>query len=156
MKQWVRFHHVASTTKLQSGKAKICFCQHLDTKIWYKVVMYYVLNLEMCVLKLSELSLFSSRCFIPNIYAALFTAALVPLMCLVVVFVVFIHAYQVKPQWKAYDDIFRGRTNAAGLEGTVFALWRWELFMGGEMSLNIFIKKKRVKLDSAFSSEAVS
>ncbi|KAB0386220.1 hypothetical protein FD755_001176, partial [Muntiacus reevesi] len=54
-------------------------------------------------------------CFIPNIYAALFTAALVPLMCLVVVFVVFIHAYQVKPQWKAYDDVFRGRTNAAGL-----------------------------------------
>lgn len=35
-------------------------------------------------------------------------------MCLVVVFVVFIHAYQVTPQWKAYDDIFRGRTNAAG------------------------------------------
>ncbi|KAL4684411.1 hypothetical protein H8959_022105, partial [Pygathrix nigripes] len=52
-------------------------------------------------------------CFIPNVYAALFTAALVPLMCLVVVFVVFIHAYQVKPQWKAYDDVFRGRTNAA-------------------------------------------
>lgn len=57
---------------------------------------------------------FSIRCFIPNAYAALFTAALVPLMCLVVVFVVFIHAYQVTPQWKAYDDIFRGRTNAAG------------------------------------------
>lgn len=55
------------------------------------------------------------RCFIPNAYAALFTAALVPLMCLVVVFVVFIHAYQVTPQWKAYDDIFRGRTNAAGM-----------------------------------------
>ncbi|XP_027630761.1 adhesion G-protein coupled receptor V1 [Tupaia chinensis] len=52
-------------------------------------------------------------CFIPNIYAALFTAALVPLMCLVVVCVVFTHAYQVKPQWKAYDDVFRGRTNAA-------------------------------------------
>ncbi|XP_008827569.1 adhesion G-protein coupled receptor V1 [Nannospalax galili] len=52
-------------------------------------------------------------CSIPNIYAALFTGALVPLMCLVVVFVVFIHAYQLKPQWKAYDDIFRGRTNAA-------------------------------------------
>ncbi|XP_040304705.1 adhesion G-protein coupled receptor V1 isoform X5 [Herpailurus yagouaroundi] len=55
-------------------------------------------------------------CFIPNIYAALFTGALVPLTCLVVVFVVFIHAYQVKPQWKAYDDIFRGRTNAAEVQ----------------------------------------
>lgn len=61
-------------------------------------------------------SLFLSRCFIPNIYAALFTAVLVPLMCLVVVFVVFIHAYQVTPQWKAYDDVFRGRTNAAGMK----------------------------------------
>ncbi|XP_041278151.1 adhesion G-protein coupled receptor V1-like [Onychostruthus taczanowskii] len=70
-------------------------------------------------------------CFIPNAYAALFTAALVPLMCLVVVFVVFIHAYQVTPQWKAYDDIFRGRTNAAEIPLVLylFALisitWLW-------------------------------
>ncbi|XP_036868013.2 adhesion G-protein coupled receptor V1 [Manis javanica] len=70
-------------------------------------------------------------CFIPNIYAALFTAALVPLMCLVVVFVVFIHAYQVKPQWKAYDDVFRGRTNATEVPLVLylFALismtWLW-------------------------------
>uniref|UniRef100_A0A8C3XBP1 Adhesion G-protein coupled receptor V1 n=1 Tax=Catagonus wagneri TaxID=51154 RepID=A0A8C3XBP1_9CETA len=70
-------------------------------------------------------------CFIPNIYAALFAAALVPLMCLVVVFVVFIHAYQVKPQWQAYDDVFRGRTNAAEIPLVLylFALismtWLW-------------------------------
>nr|XP_021553254.1 G-protein coupled receptor 98 [Neomonachus schauinslandi] len=70
-------------------------------------------------------------CFIPNIYAALFTAALVPLMCLVVVFVVFIHAYQVKPQWKAYDDVFRGRTNAAEIPlvlylfGLISVTWLW-------------------------------
>ncbi|XP_058583138.1 adhesion G-protein coupled receptor V1 isoform X4 [Neofelis nebulosa] len=70
-------------------------------------------------------------CFIPNIYAGLFTGALVPLTCLVVVFVVFIHAYQVKPQWKAYDDIFRGRTNAAEVPLVLylFALisvtWLW-------------------------------
>ncbi|XP_045053798.2 adhesion G-protein coupled receptor V1 [Desmodus rotundus] len=70
-------------------------------------------------------------CFIPNIYAALFTAALVPLTCLVVVFVVFVHAYQVKPQWKAYDDVFRGRTNAAEIPLVLclFALislaWLW-------------------------------
>ncbi|XP_056394317.1 adhesion G-protein coupled receptor V1 isoform X2 [Hyla sarda] len=51
-------------------------------------------------------------CSIPNVYAALFTAALVPLVCLVVVVVVFIHAYQVTQQWKAYDDVFRGRPNA--------------------------------------------
>ncbi|OXB72849.1 UNVERIFIED_CONTAM: hypothetical protein H355_000849 [Colinus virginianus] len=52
-------------------------------------------------------------------------------MCLVVVFVVFIHAYQVTPQWKAYDDIFRGRTNAAEIPLVLylFALisitWLW-------------------------------
>ncbi|XP_060617754.2 adhesion G-protein coupled receptor V1 isoform X2 [Anolis sagrei] len=74
---------------------------------------------------------YSDLCFIPNIYAALFTAALVPLVCLVVVFVVFIHAYQVTPQWKAYDDVFRGRTNAAEIPLVLylFALisitWLW-------------------------------
>ncbi|XP_069081373.1 adhesion G-protein coupled receptor V1 [Pleurodeles waltl] len=70
-------------------------------------------------------------CLLPNVYAALFTAALVPLVCLVVVFVVFIHAYQVTPQWKAYDDVFRGRTNAAEVPLVLylFALisvtWLW-------------------------------
>uniref|UniRef100_A0A3Q2DXJ8 Adhesion G-protein coupled receptor V1 n=1 Tax=Cyprinodon variegatus TaxID=28743 RepID=A0A3Q2DXJ8_CYPVA len=51
-------------------------------------------------------------CFIPNIYAALCTAVLVPLICLVAVLVIFIHAYQVTEQWRAYDDIYRGRTNS--------------------------------------------
>ncbi|KAM5191785.1 adhesion G-protein coupled receptor V1 [Mantella aurantiaca] len=70
-------------------------------------------------------------CFIPNIYAALFTAALVPLVCLVVVLVVFIHAYQVTQQWKAYDDVFRGRPNATEIPLILylFALisvtWLW-------------------------------
>ncbi|XP_036063369.1 adhesion G-protein coupled receptor V1 [Onychomys torridus] len=70
-------------------------------------------------------------CFIPNIYAALFMAALVPLMCLVVVFVVFIHAYQLKPQWKGYDDVFRGRTNATEIPlilylfALVSVTWLW-------------------------------
>ncbi|XP_072270059.1 adhesion G-protein coupled receptor V1 [Pyxicephalus adspersus] len=70
-------------------------------------------------------------CFIPNIYAALFTAALVPLICLVVVLVVFIHAYQVTQQWKAYDDVFRGRPNATEIPLILylFALisvtWLW-------------------------------
>ncbi|XP_073480601.1 adhesion G-protein coupled receptor V1 isoform X2 [Aquarana catesbeiana] len=70
-------------------------------------------------------------CFIPNIFAALFTAALVPLVCLVVVLVVFIHAYQVTQQWKAYDDVFRGRPNATEIPLILylFALisitWLW-------------------------------
>nr|XP_056705119.1 adhesion G-protein coupled receptor V1 [Euleptes europaea] len=72
-------------------------------------------------------------CFIPNMYAALFTAVLVPLMCLVVVFVVFIHAYQVTPQWKAYDDVFRGRTNGAEIPLILylFALISITWFWGG-------------------------
>ncbi|KAI7812377.1 adhesion G-protein coupled receptor V1-like isoform X1 [Triplophysa rosa] len=52
-------------------------------------------------------------CFIPNIYAALCTAALVPLICIVGVLVIFIHTYQVTQHWKAYDDIYRGRTNSS-------------------------------------------
>ncbi|CAH2297028.1 G- coupled receptor 98 [Pelobates cultripes] len=70
-------------------------------------------------------------CFIPNVYAGLFTAALVPLVCLVVVLVVIVHAYQVTQQWKAYDDVFRGRTNATEIPLILylFALismtWLW-------------------------------
>lgn len=63
-----------------------------------------------------ELLLLPFRCFIPNVYAALSTAVLVPLVCLVTVLVVFIHAYQVTQQWKAYDDVYRGRTNSSGGE----------------------------------------
>ncbi|KAJ8285558.1 hypothetical protein GJAV_G00028220 [Gymnothorax javanicus] len=70
-------------------------------------------------------------CFIPNVYAALCTAALVPLICLVAVFVVFIHAYMVTHQWKAYDDLFRGRTNSSEvpmvlvLYALVTLVWLW-------------------------------
>ncbi|XP_061116243.1 adhesion G-protein coupled receptor V1 [Conger conger] len=70
-------------------------------------------------------------CFIPNVYSALCTAALVPLICLVGVFVVFVHAYQVTHQWKAYDDVFRGRTNSSEvpmvlvLFALVTLVWLW-------------------------------
>ncbi|KAJ8380590.1 hypothetical protein SKAU_G00013680 [Synaphobranchus kaupii] len=70
-------------------------------------------------------------CFIPNVYAALCTAALVPLICLVGVFVVFVHAYHVTHQWKAYDDVFRGRTNSSEvpmvlvLFALVTLVWLW-------------------------------
>ncbi|KAM6965415.1 adhesion G-protein coupled receptor V1 [Aplochiton taeniatus] len=76
-------------------------------------------------------------CFIPNIYAALSTAVLLPLVCLVAVLVVFIHAYQVTQQWKAYDDVYRGRTNSSEVPMVIylFALvslvWLWAgLHMG--------------------------
>ncbi|XP_015216090.2 adhesion G-protein coupled receptor V1 isoform X1 [Lepisosteus oculatus] len=70
-------------------------------------------------------------CFIPNVYAALCTAALVPLACLVGVFVVVVHAYQVTQQWKAYDDVFRGRANSTEvplvlyLFALVSLVWLW-------------------------------
>ncbi|XP_061584932.1 adhesion G-protein coupled receptor V1 [Cololabis saira] len=76
-------------------------------------------------------------CFIPNIYAALCTAVLVPLICLVAVLVVFIHAYQVTEQWKAYDDIYRGRTNSTEVPLVLYLfllislVWLWAgLHMG--------------------------
>ncbi|XP_068559504.1 adhesion G-protein coupled receptor V1 [Cebidichthys violaceus] len=76
-------------------------------------------------------------CFIPNIYAALCTAVLVPLICLVAVMVVFIHAYQVTQQWKAYDDIYRGRTNSTEVPLVLYLfllislVWLWAgLHMG--------------------------
>ncbi|XP_030273384.1 adhesion G-protein coupled receptor V1 isoform X2 [Sparus aurata] len=76
-------------------------------------------------------------CFIPNIYAALSTAVLVPLICLVAVLVVFIHAYQVTQQWKAYDDIYRGRTNSTEVPLVLYLfllislVWLWAgLHMG--------------------------
>uniref|UniRef100_A0A3B4ZW94 Adhesion G-protein coupled receptor V1 n=1 Tax=Stegastes partitus TaxID=144197 RepID=A0A3B4ZW94_9TELE len=76
-------------------------------------------------------------CFIPNIYAALCTAVLVPLICLVAVVVVFIHAYQVTDQWKAYDDIYRGRTNSTEVPLVLYLfllislVWLWAgLHMG--------------------------
>ncbi|MBN3308256.1 GPR98 protein, partial [Amia calva] len=70
-------------------------------------------------------------CFIPNVYAALCTAVLVPLVCLVGVFVVFFHVYQVTQQWKSYDDVFRGRTNSTEvplvlyLFALISLVWLW-------------------------------
>ncbi|XP_075895105.1 adhesion G-protein coupled receptor V1 isoform X2 [Nelusetta ayraudi] len=70
-------------------------------------------------------------CFIPNVYAALCTAVLVPLICLVAVVVVFIHAYQVTQQWRAYDDIYRGRPNSTEVPLVLFLfllvslVWLW-------------------------------
>uniref|UniRef100_A0A3P8WCF8 Adhesion G-protein coupled receptor V1 n=1 Tax=Cynoglossus semilaevis TaxID=244447 RepID=A0A3P8WCF8_CYNSE len=84
-------------------------------------------------------------CFIPNIYTALCTAVLVPLICLVAVLVVFIHAYQVTHQWKAYDDMYRGRTNSTEvpLVLTLFLIislvWLWAGLHMGYRSLWMLI-----------------
>uniref|UniRef100_A0A668RW45 Adhesion G-protein coupled receptor V1 n=1 Tax=Oreochromis aureus TaxID=47969 RepID=A0A668RW45_OREAU len=76
-------------------------------------------------------------CFIPNIYVALCTAVLVPLICFVAVVVVFIHVYQVTEQWKAYDDIYRGRINSTEVPLVLYLfllvslVWLWAgLHMG--------------------------
>ncbi|XP_053555694.1 LOW QUALITY PROTEIN: adhesion G-protein coupled receptor V1 [Bombina bombina] len=92
---------------------------------------------------------YGDMCFIPNVYTALFTVALVPLVCLVVVFVVFIHAYQVTQQWKAYDDVFRGRPNATEIPLILYlfalisitCLWGWSAhgYIGHLWMLVLFI-----------------
>jgi len=53
-------------------------------------------------------------CFITNGYAGLGGVILPVLLMLVVVAVVFVKAFQVTPQWQAYDDIYRGRYNISG------------------------------------------
>ncbi|XP_076021271.1 adhesion G-protein coupled receptor V1 [Genypterus blacodes] len=84
-------------------------------------------------------------CFIPNIYAALCTAVLVPLICLVAVLVVFTHAYQVTGQWKAYDDIYRGRTNSSEVPMVLYLfllislVWLWAGLHMGYRSLWMLI-----------------
>ncbi|XP_029296357.1 LOW QUALITY PROTEIN: adhesion G-protein coupled receptor V1 [Cottoperca gobio] len=84
-------------------------------------------------------------CFIPNMYAALCTAVLVPLICLVAVMVVFIHVYQVTQQWKAYDDIYRGRTNSTEVPLVLYLfllislVWLWAGLHMGYRSLWMLI-----------------
>uniref|UniRef100_UPI00398F1058 adhesion G-protein coupled receptor V1 isoform X2 n=1 Tax=Pristiophorus japonicus TaxID=55135 RepID=UPI00398F1058 len=76
-------------------------------------------------------TVYGDVCFIPNIYAALATAALMPLLCLVGVFVISIYVYQMIQQWKSYDDVFRGKANSTEVPLVLylFALitltWLW-------------------------------
>ena len=55
-----------------------------------------------------------TRCFIPNTYAGLASAVGPVLLLLMSVGLVFTQAYLVTPQWKHYDDIFRGHYNIRG------------------------------------------
>ena len=50
----------------------------------------------------------------PNGYGALASAVGPAVLCLLAVALVFIQAYQVKPQWKRYDDIYMGSYNTTG------------------------------------------
>lgn len=61
------------------------------------------------------------RCFIPNGYAALASVAGPAILSLVAVVIIFMQAFQVKPQWKRYDDIYMGRYNTTGEDED----WYW-------------------------------
>ncbi|XP_060082724.1 adhesion G-protein coupled receptor V1-like [Ylistrum balloti] len=61
-------------------------------------------------------------CFITNPYAALGGVILPVLLMLLVVGVVFVKAFQVTPQWQAYDDIYRGRYNINEIR-TLLSFW---------------------------------
>ncbi|KAH3717902.1 hypothetical protein DPMN_060698 [Dreissena polymorpha] len=70
-------------------------------------------------------------CFVTNAYAGLAGVVLPVLLMLVVVAVVFVRAFQVTPQWQAYDDIYRGRYNITEMRmlllfwGTIIITWLW-------------------------------
>ena len=74
------------------------------------VTRVHIRNHEMVLLK----CFLYSRCFITNAYAALGGVIVPVLLLLLVVTVVFVKAFQVTPQWQAYDDIYRGRYNIKG------------------------------------------
>ena len=59
---------------------------------------------------------YNCRCFITNPYAALCGAIAPALIVLMVMGIVFIQAFQITPQWQAYDDVYRGRYNLNGEE----------------------------------------
>ena len=50
----------------------------------------------------------------PNGYAALASTVGPAILAVLAIVTVFIQAYQVKPQWKRYDDIYMGRYNTTG------------------------------------------
>lgn len=105
---------VAASTWSCLENVKIIQCSHQKTTDFLPVARWFIVTF-VTVSFISFIVFFlSSRCFIPNIYVALCTAVLVPLICFVAVVVVFIHIYQVTEQWKAYDDIYRGRINSTG------------------------------------------
>ena len=82
-------------------------CTKFDMKSGLRVSsQYYTQDLKvMC---------HSFRCFITNPYAALGGVIVPVLLLLLVVAIVFVKAFQVTPQWQAYDDIYRGRYNIKG------------------------------------------
>ena len=50
-----------------------------------------------------------------NAYAGLGGLIIPVILILIAVGVVFMKAFQVTPQWQAYDDIYRGRYNINGI-----------------------------------------
>ena len=54
-----------------------------------------------------------------NDYSALGSVIIPVILFVVAVAVVFLQSYQLRPQWKCYDDVYRGRYNIKGIECTV-------------------------------------
>ena len=55
-----------------------------------------------------------NRCFVTNAVAGLAGVVAPCLVCLMVVGIVFIQAFQITAQWQSYDDVFKGRYNING------------------------------------------
>ncbi|KAK3098750.1 hypothetical protein FSP39_022715 [Pinctada imbricata] len=67
------------------------------------------------------------RCFITNPYSALGGVIVPVLMVLLVIGVIFVKAFQITPQWQAYDDIYRGRYNINEIR-TLLSFWAVMIF----------------------------
>ena len=53
-------------------------------------------------------------CFLTNAYASVGGIIVPVLLLLLMAGIVFIKAFQLTPQWQAYDDVYRGRYNITG------------------------------------------
>ena len=58
-------------------------------------------------------------CFITNVYTGLAGVVFPSLVCLCVMGVILLQAFQIAPQWQAYDDIYKGSQNLKG----EFIIW---------------------------------
>ena len=56
-----------------------------------------------------------NSCFIVNAYAGLGGVIIPVILILVAIGIIFMKAFQLTPQWQAYDDIYRGRYNINGM-----------------------------------------
>ncbi|XP_022110249.1 G-protein coupled receptor 98-like isoform X2 [Acanthaster planci] len=94
----------------------IGWCLPVVAIVIYVVIAYAALNWPFLGVTYGDVHLNGDICFMPNGYAALASVVGPAILCLFGVATFFIHAYQVKPQWKRYDDIYMGSYNTTEVQ----------------------------------------